>query len=59
AMLAMTRTAYVHGMDVMLAVCAVIAIGSAVLALAFLPGRSRTAVTAGQEASRSRRLRGA
>ena len=59
ALLAMTRTAYVHGMDVMLAVCAVIAIGSALLALAFLPGRSRSTAEAGQEASRSRRLRGA
>ena len=59
ALLVMTRTAYVHGMDVMLVVCMVIAIAGALLALAFLPGRSRTAVPAGQEASRSRRLRGA
>ncbi len=59
ALLAMTRSAYAHGMDVMLAVCAVIAIASALLALAFLPGRTRSPVTAGQEGSRSRRLRGA
>ena len=59
ALLAMTRSAYVHGLDVMLAVCAVVAAASALLALAFLPGRSRSAVTAGQEGSRSRRLRGA
>ncbi len=35
------RLAYVHGLDVMLWVCAGIAIASAVLALAFLPGRTR------------------
>ena len=33
------RGAYVHGMDVMLWVCSGIAIASALLALAFLPGR--------------------
>ena len=57
ALLAMTRTAYVHGMDVMLAVCVVIAIAGD--GRPGLPGRSRTAVPAGREASRSRRLRGA
>ena len=44
ALLALVRTAYVHGLDVMLWVCAGIAMASALLALAFLPGR--TAVTA-------------
>jgi DHA2 family multidrug resistance protein-like MFS transporter len=34
------RLAYVHGLDVMLWVCSGIAIASAVLALAFLPGRA-------------------
>ena len=39
ALLDMVRTAYVHGLDVMLWVCAGIAIVSAVLALVFLPRR--------------------
>jgi MFS family permease len=39
ALLAEVRGAYVHGLDVMLWVCAVIAITSAALGLAFLPGR--------------------
>lgn len=34
------RSAYVHGLDVMLWVCAGIAIASAVLALIFLPAAS-------------------
>ncbi|HLH84810.1 MAG TPA: MFS transporter [Trebonia sp.] len=34
------RTAFIHGMDVMLWACAGIALASAMLALAFLPGRS-------------------
>ena len=38
-LLEMVRNAYVHGMDVMLWVCSGIAIASALLALAFLPGR--------------------
>ncbi len=46
ALLAMVRTAYVHGMDVMLLVCAVIAAVSALLALAFLPRRASTAAPA-------------
>jgi MFS transporter, DHA2 family, multidrug resistance protein len=37
ALLAVVRSAYVHGLDVMLWVCAGIAIASAVLALLFLP----------------------
>jgi MFS transporter, DHA2 family, multidrug resistance protein len=41
-LLAGVRLAYVHGMDVMLWVCAGIAIASALLALAFLPGRTPT-----------------
>ena len=40
ALLVMVKAAYVHGLDVMLAVCAVIAIASALLALIFLPGRA-------------------
>ncbi|MGI9006643.1 MAG: MFS transporter [Streptosporangiaceae bacterium] len=39
-LLALIRSAYVHGLDVMLWVCAGIAIASALLALAFLPGRA-------------------
>jgi MFS family permease len=39
ALLDMVRTAYVHGLDVMLWVCSGIAIVSAVLALVFLPGQ--------------------
>ena len=35
-----SRTAYVHGQDIMLVVCAVIALASAVLALLFLPRRA-------------------
>ena len=38
-LLEMVRNAYVHGLDVMLWVCSGIAIVSALLALAFLPGR--------------------
>lgn len=37
------RSAYVHGLDVMLWVCSGIAVTSALLALAFLPGRSPAA----------------
>ena len=47
ALLLMTRTAFVHGLDVMLAVCAVIALASALLALVFLPRRAAAAVPAG------------
>ena len=47
ALLLMTRTAFVHGLDVMLAVCAVIALASALLALVFLPCRAAAAVPAG------------
>jgi MFS transporter, DHA2 family, multidrug resistance protein len=43
ALLAMTRDAFTHGLDVMLAVCAVIALVSAGLALAFLPRRAAPA----------------
>jgi len=43
------RLAYVHGLDVMLWVCSGIAIVSALLALAFLPGR--TAPESGQAAA--------
>jgi hypothetical protein len=46
ALLLMTRSAFVHGLDVMLAVCAVIAIISALLALVFLPRRVSAAGTA-------------
>ena len=39
-LLAAVRGAYVHGLDIMLWACSGIAIASAVLALAFLPGRT-------------------
>jgi hypothetical protein len=39
-LLALVRSAYVHGLDVMLWVCAGIAVAAAVLALAFLPARA-------------------
>ena len=45
-LLVMVRAAYVHGLDIMLAVCAVIAIASAVLALIFLPRRAATPAAA-------------
>jgi hypothetical protein len=47
ALLLMTRTAFVHGLDVMLAVCAAIALVSALLALVFLPRRAAAAVPSG------------
>jgi hypothetical protein len=47
ALLVMTRAAFVHGLDVMLAVCAIIALASALLALAFLPRRPAAASPAG------------
>jgi EmrB/QacA subfamily drug resistance transporter len=50
-LLIMVRTAYVHGQDVMLAVCAVIALASAVLALIFLPRRAAAATPAGTPAT--------
>jgi MFS transporter, DHA2 family, multidrug resistance protein len=50
-LLVMVRTAYVHGLDVMLAVCAVIAIASALLALIFLPRRTTTPAPAGGPAA--------
>ena len=40
SVLAVVRDAYVHGMDIMLWVCAGVALVSAVLALAFLPRRA-------------------
>ncbi len=40
ALVGLVRNAYVHGLDVMLWVCAGIAIASALLALAFLPRRA-------------------
>jgi MFS transporter, DHA2 family, multidrug resistance protein len=46
ALLVMVRSAYVHGLDIMLAVCAVIAITSALLALIFLPRRAAASVPA-------------
>ena len=47
ALLLMTRAAFVHGLDVMLAVCAMIALVSALLAVVFLPRRAGAAVPAG------------
>ena len=43
------RTAFVHALDVMLWVCGGIALAAALLALAFLPRRERTAVPAGDD----------
>jgi DHA2 family multidrug resistance protein-like MFS transporter len=43
SLLAMVRAAFVHGMDVMLAVCGGLALAGAVLALVFLPRRCGTA----------------
>jgi DHA2 family multidrug resistance protein-like MFS transporter len=40
ALFATVRTAFVHGMDIMLAVCCAIAVAGIVLSLAFLPRRS-------------------
>jgi hypothetical protein len=48
-LLDMVRTAYVHGLDVMLWVCAGIAIVSAVLALVFLPRRAAATQEAGAD----------
>jgi hypothetical protein len=41
ALLTVTRDSFVHGLDVMLWVCGGIALGSAVLAVVFLPRRTR------------------
>ncbi|MGO9295064.1 MAG: MFS transporter [Streptosporangiaceae bacterium] len=46
ALLAMVRTGYVDGLDIMLWVCAGIALAAAALALAFLPGRADSAPAA-------------
>jgi len=43
SLLGMVRTAFVDGMDVMLWVCAAIAVAGIVLALVFLPGRAAAA----------------
>jgi DHA2 family multidrug resistance protein-like MFS transporter len=40
ALLDMVRSAFIHGMDIMLWTCGGIAVVSALLALAFLPRRS-------------------
>jgi hypothetical protein len=45
------RSAYVHGLDVMLWMCSGIAIASALLALAFLPGRGAEDAQAAPPAS--------
>jgi EmrB/QacA subfamily drug resistance transporter len=47
ALLDAVRTAFVHALDVMLWVCGGIALAAAVLALAFLPARERTATPGG------------
>jgi MFS transporter, DHA2 family, multidrug resistance protein len=46
ALLDMVRSAFIHGMDIMLWTCAAIAVVSALLALAFLPRRSSPAAPA-------------
>jgi len=51
ALLETVRNGYVHGMDVMLWVCSGIAIASALLALAFLPGRSAVLGAPGDDTS--------
>ncbi len=43
SLLELVRTAFVHGMDIMLWTCGGIALVSAILALAFLPRRARPA----------------
>jgi MFS transporter, DHA2 family, multidrug resistance protein len=45
ALLASVRESFVHGMDVSLVVCAGVAVVGALLALAFLPGRTPAAAT--------------
>jgi hypothetical protein len=50
ALFAMVRTAFVHAMDVMLAVCAAIAVAGVLLALVFLPRRSEAAEPAAASA---------
>ena len=42
------RSAFIHGMDIMLWTCAGIALASALLALAFLPGRGASAAGRGE-----------
>jgi MFS family permease len=49
-LLAEVRTAYVHGMDVMLWACSGIALAAALLALAFLPRRADAPAAAAAEA---------
>ena len=62
ALLAVVRDAYVHGLGIMLWVCAAIALGSALLALFFLPRRAGAngpaAPTAGAPAGGSAPLTG-
>jgi DHA2 family multidrug resistance protein-like MFS transporter len=52
SLLESVRTAFVAGMDVMLWVCAAIAVAGIVLALAFLPGRAAAAATPPPEPAR-------
>jgi MFS transporter, DHA2 family, multidrug resistance protein len=58
-LLDMVRTAFIHGMDIMLWTCGGIALGSALLALAFLPRRSGPAAEPGDsQRPREAQLRG-
>ena len=51
ALFAMVRAAFVHGMDVMLAVCCAIAVAGIVLTLVFLPRRSEPVEAAAPSAA--------
>ena len=55
ALLDMVRSAFIHGMDIMLWTCGGIAVASALLALAFLPRRAGSAVGPAQEESQAPR----
>jgi hypothetical protein len=52
------RVAFVDALDVMLWVCAGIALAAALLALAFLPGRGRGGAAAAAQATESAQIIG-
>jgi MFS transporter, DHA2 family, multidrug resistance protein len=54
ALLQSVHAAFIHGLDVSLAVCGGLAVAGALLALAFLPARSAAAAHAGAEPAESR-----
>jgi len=57
ALLDAVRTAFVHALDVMLWICAGIALAAAVLALAFLPRRADGEQHVGEQAETAARAR--